>query len=98
MMDEIEKIAAHLYPEDWIRRQFSEGEFKYDNSTPSRAIAVDVITHFMTILRSEEAAERVMCAFYRREHGKEPLESDKLELKAKMSVALMAIDSLLATK
>ena len=95
MKREIEKIALHLYPEDWIRCQFSDAEFKHDNNAPSRSVAVDVITHFMTVLRSEEAAEGVMCAFYRREHGKEPGESDKMELKAKMSVALMAIDSLL---
>ena len=97
MNNEIEKIAEHLYPENWITCQFSDGEFKHDNNAPSRSVAIDVIAHFMTVLRSEDAASHVMHAFYRREHGKEPSESDKLELKAKMSVALMAIDSLLTT-
>ena len=97
MQNEIDKIANHLYPDDWIRCQFSNGEFKHDNNAPSRGVAKDVISHFMTVLRSEDAAKQVMYAFYRREHGKEPSEKDVLELSAKMSVALMAIDSLLTT-
>jgi len=63
----------------------------------SRAVAKETISHFMTVLRSEDTAKQVMYAFYRREHGKEPCEKDVLELSAKMSVALMAIDSLLTS-
>ena len=86
-----EKLAREIYPEKQELNPDFLGLYQ-DANAHKRDIALEVIDRIESLFFNEDSARNVMCAFYRREHHKEPQIDEVEDLTCHMLTALMAID------
>lgn len=88
MEDDVKKCALNLYPESWVVNEAIG--FRIDNNASRRNVAEEVIRHAFNVLESDEVANSVMQAFYRRCYGKEVRADQKMPFTCYMGTALLA--------
>lgn len=86
-MNDAKLIAEAIFPTDW--KVFPNG-LKVDQNAGRRHFAEFVAAHFIRTLQKDQTARAVMFAFFRREHGREPMEDEARHLQCHMGTALLA--------